>query len=87
MTEYLVDVATGSEGSHYVLKRCPICEQDLADVDDCSLNCEEMAEIVEEHILEHDPSDLNLDDEYYFQPMADILLELHDLGQERKGAV
>lgn len=86
MTRYLVDLAPHSEGSHFVLERCPICQRQIVDTDESSLNRDEMAETVERHILQHDPDDLGLD-EYQFRPMADILLELYDLGRERKEAL
>jgi hypothetical protein len=64
--------------------RCPICdEQIIDDIDDCNHS---HVETVECHILQHDPEDLGLED-YEFRPMADILIELHDLRQRSEEAV
>jgi hypothetical protein len=85
MSEYLADISDESSNHpNLVLVRCPICdEQIIDDLDDC--NHSHVTD-VETHILQHDPEDLGLD-EYEFRPMADILIELHGLGRERKEAL
>jgi len=85
MSDYLADISEESTNHrNLVLVRCPICdEQIIDDLDDCNHS---HVETVECHILQHDPEDLGLDD-YEFRPMADILIELHDLRQRSEEAV
>jgi len=85
MGECLVDANNDNagEGVLLVLVKCPICGEQLADLD----STEEYSRDIDAHIATHDPEDLGLDGEYQFRPMADILIELHDLGRERKEAL
>lgn len=85
MSDYLADISDDSSNHPlWVMVRCPICdEQIIDDIDDCNRS---HVETVETHIQQHDPDDLGLD-EYRFRPMADILMELHDLGPERTEAL
>jgi len=87
MSEYLADISEESTNhQNLVLLCCPICEEHLIDPDeDCGAG-KRHPEIVETHILQHEPEDLGLG-EYEFRPMADILIELHGLGRERKEAL
>jgi len=87
VSEYLVDISNDSVNHPlYVLARCPICdEQILNPVEDCGTG-KSHPKTVESHIEQHDPEDLGLDD-YEFRPMADILIELHDLRQKSEEAV
>jgi hypothetical protein len=87
VSEYLVDLSNESSNHPmYVMARCPICEEKILDPDEDCGTGKNHPKIVECHILQHDPEDLGLDD-YEFRPMADILIELHDLRQKSEEAV
>ena len=86
MSDYLLDLSADSSNHKvWVLVRCPICDEEIVDADECGIG-KKHPEIVEEHIQQHEPDELGLD-EYQFRPMADILMELHGLGRERKEAL
>lgn len=85
MSEYLVDTASDKEGNSnsVALVKCPICDEQLADADAEGYTYHRG---IDDHIEQHDPEDLGLDG-YQFRPMADILIELHDLRQKSEEAV
>lgn len=75
-SDYLVDLAVNSEGDEYLLVKCPICEEEIAEGPTRS-----DIEAVEAHIATHDPEELGLTGEIYeYRPFVDILIEAHGLG-------
>jgi hypothetical protein len=87
MSDYLADIsADSSNHPMYAMVRCPICEEKILDPEEDCGRGKRHPEIVEDHIQQHDPEDLGLNG-YEFRPIADILIELHDLGRETEEAL
>lgn len=79
--DQLVDIAENSEGEMLLLTACPICGNEF----DVGYSPADI-ETVDEHIANHDPEDLGLDqDGYQYKPMADILIEFHGLSSSDQG--